>query len=75
MAELSDIGKDEIHHRYFYHLRCTLQPPARWQHNEPDTEEKPLFDFFWVAFPLGIPNLIADHGIMLPKLSAVIDME
>lgn len=34
----TDIGKDEVHHRHFYHLVCTGDPPAKWQNYEPDPD-------------------------------------
>jgi len=68
----SDFGRDEIHHRYFYHLRCDGDPPATWRHNEDDPSEGGpgpiVFEFFWARLPHAVPELIADHGMMLPKL-------
>lgn len=72
VRDMTDFGKDEIHHRYFFHLCCTQPPPLTWQHGEPDASEaqgsKPLFAFFWSSLPDQIPALIADHGMMLPTL-------
>lgn len=63
---------DEVHYRYFFHLRCVGSPPDSWRHYETDPsegEDGPIpFDFFWVALPDGVPDLIADHGAMLPRL-------
>jgi 8-oxo-dGTP diphosphatase len=71
---MSDFGRDEIHHRYFFHLRCIGKPPAVWRRHEPDPDdggpELPLFELFWAKLPDGVPELIADHGIMLPALIA-----
>jgi 8-oxo-dGTP pyrophosphatase MutT (NUDIX family) len=79
VRDMSDFGKDEIHHRYFYHLRCTQPPPLVWQHEEPDASEvqgsKPLFSFFWAPLPDQIPVLIADHGVMLPILLQRIEIQ
>lgn len=73
VRDMADYGREEIHHRYFYHLRCQEQPPVRWRREERFSSEKrstrPLFEFFWVAFPSQVPPLIADHGLMLPRLS------
>jgi 8-oxo-dGTP pyrophosphatase MutT (NUDIX family) len=72
VRDMADYGKDEIHHRYFYHLLCAGLPLATWRHEEPDASEmqgdKPLFEFFWVALPDGVPQLIADHDILLSAL-------
>jgi hypothetical protein len=71
---MTDLGRDEIHHRYFFHLRCTGDPPSIWRNHEPDPDDGgpvlPLFELFWAQLPDGVPDLIADHGIMLPDLLA-----
>ena len=70
--DMADFGRNEIHHRYFYHLYCTGNPPDTWQHEEADPadgEPNPiLFEFFWASLPDRVPPLIADHGKMLPQL-------
>lgn len=71
--DMSDFGRNEIHHRRFYHLHCKQEPPSQWRHEElfpsDDPSSTPIpFDFFWVALPHEVPQLIADHGIMLPQL-------
>lgn len=74
---MSDFGREEIHHRYFYHLRYQGEPLETWQHEElhpsDGPEEKPiLFAFFWAPLPDGVPALIADHDKMLPQLIEVL---
>lgn len=67
----ADLGKDEIHHRYFFHLTCQNEPPERWRHGEvnPSDGGPPIpFDFFWARLPDQVPELIADHGYYLPAL-------
>ena len=34
-----------------------------------------LFELFWARLPDGVPDLIADHGIMLPALIARLDLD
>ena len=66
-------GQDEVHHRYFFHLRCDGTPPERWQHYEPDPSdgsEPPLFELFWAELPDGVPALNADQGPLVPELIA-----
>ena len=67
-----DDGRNELHHRFFFHLACDAEPPERWQHYEMDTSDgtpPPLFELWWV--PLSdVPGLIAGHGEMLPALAA-----
>jgi 8-oxo-dGTP diphosphatase len=67
-------GLNEIHHRFFFHLRCTGTPPERWRHGEFTPSEGDLepvpFDFFWAPLPDGVPELIAGHGDLIPVLLA-----
>ncbi len=69
---MTPYGKDELHHRIFYHLRCAESPPETWRHEEPDMAEgngdHPLFAFFWAALPEGVPPLIAGHDAFVPIL-------
>ena len=69
---MADFGLDQIHHRYFYHLRFNGNPPETWRHYERDPSdggsEAIAFDFFWARLPHGVPALIADHDAMLPRL-------
>ena len=69
---MADFGGDETHHRSFFHLRCTSEPPATWQHEEQDPSDGSpapiLFEFFWARLPDEIPPLIADHDRFLPQL-------
>lgn len=70
---MADVGRDELHHRWFYHLRCGDDPPETWRHLEAypsDGSPEPIvFEFFWVRFPNGVPELIADQGRLLPRLA------
>lgn len=72
--DLTPFGRDEIHQRHFFHLHHLGDPPEVWRHHEPDPETggdvRPLFELFWARLPAGVPDLIADHGIMLPMLLA-----
>ena len=71
VRDMADWGLDQLHHRFFYHLRCPATPPERWRHHEPDPDgggEPPLFELSWVRLPDELPDLEADHGIMLPAL-------
>ena len=74
LRDMTDYGKPETHHRFFYHLRCTQPPPDTWRHDEPDAtgtpDEHPRFAFFWAALPDAVPPLIADHDALLPTLLA-----
>lgn len=78
--EMSDFGRDEVHHRRFYHLRCQGSPPTTWQHEEryhsESSAQKPIrFEFFWAPLPHSVPLLIADHAIMLPQLLDILSLE
>ena len=77
LRNMEDVGKDEIHHRHFYHLICEGDPPHQWQHDEGDPSEggsDPIhFEFFWAGIPDQIPELICDHGIMLSRLEELLN--
>jgi 8-oxo-dGTP pyrophosphatase MutT (NUDIX family) len=79
LHDLSGPGRDEIHHRHFFHIRCVGEPPTVWRHHETDPDdgspELPLFEVFWVSLPDGVPDLIAEHGIMLPALLAHLNID
>jgi 8-oxo-dGTP pyrophosphatase MutT (NUDIX family) len=79
VRDMRDGGRDELHHRYFFHLRCTATPPGRWRNYEEFPSDRlavgavhtrPLFEFFWARLPHDVPALIADHGILLDRLIA-----
>lgn len=70
--DLAGSGRDEIHHRRFYHLRYAGDPPPAWRHQEAhpfDGTAEPIeFAFFWTRMPDEIPDLTADLGAMVPQL-------
>ena len=73
--DMTDFGRDEIHHRFFYHLQYDGKFVLTWRHEEvdhsrPPSSVPPLFEFFWAPLPHGVPLLIADHGIMLPQMAS-----
>lgn len=78
--DMADFGREEIHHRYFYHLRYQGEPSETWQHGECDPSDGPeenpiLFEFFWAPLPEGVPALIADHDRMLRELIKLLQAE
>jgi 8-oxo-dGTP pyrophosphatase MutT (NUDIX family) len=73
VRDMADVGKDEVHHRHFYHLRYDGNAPSTWGHLEPDPDHGGDVEpsaFFWARLPNEVPPLIADHGAMLPHLIA-----
>src|SRR5689334_12616403 len=36
IRDMADVGKAEIHHRHFFYLLCSGDPPSQWQHAETD---------------------------------------
>lgn len=39
--DMSDFGRNEIHHRRFYHLHCHREPPLTWRHEEHHHTDDP----------------------------------
>lgn len=73
VRDVTPFGKDELHHRYFFHLRCTEAAPQTWRHWEEfpsDGSARVAFDFFWAQLPNDVPPLIAGHDAYLPTLLA-----
>lgn len=77
IRDMSDYGKQEIHHRYFYHLKCDEDMQPSWQHGEKypsdelehDGSFRHIFNFYRAN--LGqLPELIADHDFYVVKLIA-----
>lgn len=70
--DMSDYDVSQIHHRYFYHLRCDGDAPDRWTHLEKfRSDSSPRhepFLLYWVDLPDGVPDFIADHGILIETL-------
>lgn len=78
VRDMSDFGKDEIHHRHFYHVIFTGESQNRWSHLEKfrsdGSRRATPFDLYWVDLPDGVPELIADHGVMLATLNQVLKL-
>lgn len=78
--DMSDFGRAEIHHRYFYQVICEQETPERWDWGERFPSDEPevsptfrhVFRFYWVDLSDGIPELIADHGVMVERLCKLI---
>jgi 8-oxo-dGTP diphosphatase len=75
IREMSDYGKQEIHHRYFYHLLCE-DAPESWSHGEYSPSDEPehnnkilrhRFDFYWLDLA-EMPELIAEHDYFVEKI-------
>ncbi len=75
IRDMSDFDKQEIRHRYFYHLSCSEKLPETWQYgerypsddNEHDGEFKHHFRFYWMDINQSL-GLIADHDFYVDKL-------
>ena len=63
-------GRDEVHRRRFYHLRCNNSPPEIWRHGETSggMHAPIVFELFWVPLPFGVPALAPGHDAMLSRL-------
>lgn len=64
-------GRDELHDRWFFHLRCEQETAARWRTTEEspsDGGEPVVFELFWTPLDQTFPALIADHDRFIPEL-------
>ncbi len=72
--DLARFGLEGIQRRYVYHLEPTTEPPDTWlhyEHSPSDGSPGPIeFEFFWVSFPDGVPQLAGDQGAFLGRLAA-----
>ena len=68
--DMTGFGVEELQHAWFYHLRCTEEPPESWRHHETHegTGEPILFELYWVSMPDGVPELIGLNGGMIEGL-------
>lgn len=66
------LGRDALHDRWFFRLRCDEETPNQWRHGERNPPDAPgeviLFDLSWVDLPDRVSPLIAGHGRFLPDL-------
>lgn len=74
LFDTSMIGKDEFHHRHYFHLRCTGDAQASWIHSEDDPSNEPgksiFFSFYWTSLE-NAPKLSGGLGKMLPLIRVV----
>jgi 8-oxo-dGTP pyrophosphatase MutT (NUDIX family) len=77
IRDMRDFNRDEVHHRYFYHLRYPGDPPVTWRHDETSggVAEPIVFEFFWADLPDNVPELIAEHDKFIPSLLARLSIE
>jgi 8-oxo-dGTP pyrophosphatase MutT (NUDIX family) len=69
--DMSDFGRDEIQHRWFYHLDYEGTTTEPWRHSEmtPSEGEGPIaFELTWASLRRELPSLIAGMGDLLPRL-------
>ncbi|MDQ0472883.1 NUDIX hydrolase [Labrys wisconsinensis] len=68
--DMRSFGRQELHHRFFYHAHFDGDGPERWCHFEEHAGTAPIrFDLFWWSSSRGLPDLIAGHGDLLHRLS------
>ncbi len=71
--DASALGKDEIHHRHYFHLSCD-DAAQSWTHSENDPssgiEKSILFNLYWESFE-NVPSLSGGLGKMLPKIRII----
>lgn len=69
LRDMRDFGRNERHHRTFFHLRYDGQPVEMRQHDELHGSDgnRHRFNLFWSPLET-LPYLIADHGFFVEKL-------
>lgn len=68
-CDVRPFGKEQVHHRYFYHAVLTGEIPERWRHYESNAGPDLIpLEFFWWGLKNGLPDLIAGHGGMIERL-------
>ena len=74
---ISSADGDEIHLRYFFHLRCPQDVPENWQHHErhpSDGSTNPiLFDFYWLPLTDAAGKLNPYYTAKLGQLPGTAD--
>jgi 8-oxo-dGTP pyrophosphatase MutT (NUDIX family) len=70
--DLAPYGRDGLQRCHFFHLILRGEAPATWLHYEMDPSDgspAPIeFEFFWVKFPDGVPELAGNQGELLSEL-------
>ncbi len=63
-------SKQQIHHRFFYQLKYTGDAPLKYKHIvvSHDEDDQLVFLLEWVLLS-EMPDLIADHGCFIDKIS------
>lgn len=68
---MKDVGLDEVHHRFFYHLVCLEEPPASWRHDENDPSDGspgPIRMEWFLVELSEVPELTGNLGEFLNTL-------
>lgn len=71
VRDMRDYGKDELHHRHFYHLACAqvIQQHWHWVEQSPSDGSREPILFTLYRTPLEpVPDLIADLDVFLRQL-------
>lgn len=72
--DANEIGRDELHDRWFWHITAAGDVPETWRHGEMfganGSSAHISFDFFWADLREPLPDLIAGHDQFIPELRA-----
>jgi ADP-ribose pyrophosphatase YjhB (NUDIX family) len=65
-------SRDQIHHRYYFLLKCTGTPPESWgcaEHKPSAKSTDPIWlEFSWARLPNNIPELSGGQDYCLSKM-------
>lgn len=69
---MSDLGLNEIQHRYYFHMNCQPGLPETWTFIEDHPSESspaPIYlEFFWAKLPNNVPPLAGGQDYYLNHL-------
>ena len=72
--DMRDCGRDEVQHRWFFHLSVEGPTEETWRHGEYSNDGPVIhpFDFFWAEIR-ALPELVANYDDKIDLLAESMD--
>lgn len=71
-VDVTPYGKEQVHHRWFFHFEAPSNLPERWRHDETDPSDGSAdvyeFEFSWAGLEAQDLTLAGEQDAMLPEL-------